>query len=52
MYEIVKEKQNEEENDANSLFKPFCITEDNDKSIYKICSYKIVQKKNDIVSSW
>ena len=46
MYDIVKEKQNEEEKDVNSLFKPFCITEDNDKSIYTIGSYKIVPKKN------
>ena len=29
MYEIVKERKNEEEKDANSLFKQFCITEDN-----------------------
>ena len=48
MYEIVKEKQNEEEKMPNSLFKPFCITEDNDKSIYKINSYEIVPKKRMI----
>ena len=48
MYEILKEKQSEEEKYANSLFKPFCITEDNDKSIYKIGSYRIVPKKRMI----
>ena len=48
MYETVKEKQNEEEKHANSLFKPFFITEDNDKSIYKVGSYKIVPRNRMI----
>ena len=47
-YETVKEKQNEEEKDANSLFKAFFITEDNDKRIYKIGSYKIVPRNRMI----
>ena len=51
-YEIVKE-QLKEEKDPNIVLQAFCILEDNNnKSTYKIGSYKIFPKMNDSLSSW